>query len=126
VTRLAELALESRDGLVMATVRGELDLSNVREISGGIVDGTPNSAAGLIVDLSAVTYLDSAGLNCLFDMSERLRTRRQRFCIVVPRSSLISRIISFSNMREVADVAQNVEDAVTAISRPGASGHSPT
>ena len=123
--RLAEFALEVRGGLALAQVRGDIDLSNVREIGVGIVEGTPNTAAGLIVDLTDVTYLDSAGLNCLFDVSERLRTRRQRFCLVVPDNSLINRIIVFSNFKEVAEVVHRVDDAIALMSSPVAPGHTP-
>jgi anti-anti-sigma factor len=117
VTPLADLTLEVRDGPVVAAIRGDIDLSNVRDISSRIIDATPNSATGLVVDLSNVTYLDSAGLNCLFDFSERLQTRRQRFCIIVPDKSLISRIITFSNIGHVASVVHRLDDALAVMSR---------
>jgi anti-anti-sigma factor len=118
VRRLADFAIEVRDGLALARIRGDIDLSNVREIGAGIVEGTPNAAAGLIVDLTSVTYLDSAGLNCLFEVSERLRTRRQRFCLVVPPDSLINRIMVFSNFKEVAALVNRVDDALVLMSSP--------
>ena len=40
--------------------------------------GLRMKAAGLVIDLSQVTYLDSVGIELLFDLARRLRTHRQQ------------------------------------------------
>ena len=45
------------------------------------------------IDLSATTYLDSAGLNLLFALGEELRGRQQQLGLVVTEGSPIARMI---------------------------------
>lgn len=113
MTRMAQLTVEDREGLILVGIEGEIDLSNARDIAVQIIDATPNSAKGLVVDLSALTYVDSAGLNSLFNLGQRSQSRRQHFCLVVPERSFISRIITFSNIGDVAPVVQTVDDALS-------------
>ena len=48
MNELASVASELDDGLVIARVVGEIDLSNSREIEREIADGVPNSADGMV------------------------------------------------------------------------------
>jgi hypothetical protein len=42
-----------------------------------------------VVDLSRVNYVDSVGLNVLFDVAESLSGRQMRLASVVPRDGLV-------------------------------------
>ena len=69
----------------LVAITGEVDLSNARACSTGCaghaVPTTPRSSS---LDLSATTYLDSAGIAALFRLAQRLRIRRQDLRLVVP------------------------------------------
>ena len=87
---LADLHLSDAEGAILATVVGEVDMSNASAIKTALTDGTPNSVAGLILDLSRVDYLDSAGIQLLLKLHGALRTRAQELVLVVPGESVVA------------------------------------
>jgi anti-anti-sigma factor len=77
----------------VATVVGEIDMSNaarVRERIAGFV--TPEDWA-VVLDLSELTFIDSAGLYAVSVLAELLEERRQRLFLCVPPSASIARTI---------------------------------
>ena len=88
--RLADLFVESAHGIVHARVSGEIDLSNATGLRRELERAVPNDAAGLILDLSAVDYLDSAGIHLIYRLREDLRTRNQQLRLVLPSDSPVS------------------------------------
>jgi anti-sigma B factor antagonist len=59
------------DGAAVLEAVGEIDMSNVDAFAAAIDQGTA-SGTPLIVDLSAIEYLDSAGLTVLFARAGRI------------------------------------------------------
>jgi anti-sigma B factor antagonist len=57
--------VEERDGVVVARVFGEVDLSNAAEVEADVLAAAATSRGPFVVDLTAVTFLDSAGVRCL-------------------------------------------------------------
>ncbi|MER6035822.1 MULTISPECIES: STAS domain-containing protein [unclassified Streptomyces] len=56
------------DGTPRLVVGGEIDMSNV----GSLADALDRGSGPLVLDLTAVEYLDSAGLSVLFAHADRL------------------------------------------------------
>lgn len=88
--------VDRRDGSPAVVATGEIDLSNVgsfaRALSDAIVD---NAGQTVTVDLSAVDYLDSGGINVLFTSADHIRL------IVKP---LLLPVLTISGLTEVASV----------------------
>ncbi len=95
---LATVTEERHGDLTIAVVDGEVDASNAAHIRGRLRELITNRSAALIVDLTRTTYLDSAGINVLFDLGTELRDRQQELHLVVPSSSPITRAISFTGL----------------------------
>src|SRR4051794_39194408 len=85
-------------------VTGEVDLSNVDEFCAALESAVPNSAFGLSLDLSGVTYLDSTGIRVLFRLDRELRERQQRLRIVVPEDAVIRRVLELAGVFGSLDV----------------------
>ena len=81
---LARLSVETRGDLELARVAGELDASNVAEISEELLGAVSNQARAVVLDLSQTSYIDSSGISLIFDAVARLRNRRQELRLVVP------------------------------------------
>ena len=99
---LADVALERTDGLIVATVVGEIDMSNavrVRERIAGFV--TPEDWA-VVLDLSGLTFIDSAGLHGVSVLAELLEERRQRLFLSVPPGGNIARTIELVGLHSVS------------------------
>jgi anti-anti-sigma factor len=105
----------SGDDVVIARLSGEVDLSNASEVGDDLAAGMPNSALGLVLDLTATTYLDSSGVHLVFDLAERLRTRQQQLRIVVPAGAPIRRVLRIVELGDTVPVLASVDEAVEAI-----------
>lgn len=77
---------------------GEVDLSNVDQLEAGIRAAVPCAAAGLVLDLSGVDYLDSTGLRLLFQLARELRDRQQTLTLVVPAASRLRRVLELGGV----------------------------
>jgi anti-sigma B factor antagonist len=114
VTLLARV-IETRHGdVLVAAVEGEVDASNTDEIADRLRTATSNRTTSLIVDLSETTYLDSAGINMLFELSTDLRERQQRLLLVVPPSSPILRAIGITGLDSAVPTHPDREAALAA------------
>ncbi|MFE9011909.1 anti-anti-sigma factor [Streptomyces sp. CS090A] len=67
-TPLTLTASRRPDGTTVLTAVGEIDMSNAQSLATALDD----APGPLVLDLSDVEYLDSAGLSVLFPHAERL------------------------------------------------------
>jgi anti-sigma B factor antagonist len=108
---LARIASHDEDNLRVVEVAGEVDTSNVDELRSGALDGFPNSAFGLILDLRALSYIDSAGIALVFEVAERLGQRGQAVALVVQPSALIRHALDVTGIDDVAPIVATLEAA---------------
>ena len=104
-----ELTFERRGGVVLAHVKGEVDLSNVSPVRAELLKAVPNAATALVLDLSLTDHLDSSGVRLIFELSERLESRGQELRLVVPERSAISRVLDITEVHRVVRVAPSLE-----------------
>ena len=105
----------SGDDVVVARIGGEIDISNSADIADRLGTAVPNSALGLVVDLTATSYLDSSGVHLLFDLGERLTRRQQQLRVVVPEGAPIRRVLRIVHLGESVPVLASVDEAVAGI-----------
>ena len=99
---LATLRVRERGTIVMATIDGEIDLSNAGELLDELTSAVPNSARGLLIDLTALEFLDSSGIHMLYDLAERLATRQQGFAVILEPNAPPRRAIEVSGVEPAA------------------------
>ena len=117
MTRLAQLQLDEEGGITIATVDGEIDLSNAAELEMAISHAVGNEALGLVVDLVGVDYLDSSGVTLLFNLARRLSRRQQEFVVVVPGEAHVREILSLSGATEALALHESVAEALSELNR---------
>jgi anti-anti-sigma factor len=105
--------------VVVVRIEEEVDLSNADRLGAQAAKAVPNSAAGLVIDLSGAAYIDSAGIGLLFRLGERLQRRRQHLAVVVPDESPVRRVLVVSAIDRVVDLAATVEDASSRVRMAG-------
>jgi anti-anti-sigma factor len=115
MTRLADLDLAERDGVVVATLAGELDLSNVADVDDALSQAAPSDVLGLVVDMSALRHIDSAGIRMLFDLRRRLARRRQELALAVPPRARIRDVLELLAVSETVPLCDAVDAAVEAV-----------
>jgi anti-anti-sigma factor len=106
---LEELDFERRGDVVLAHVRGEVDLSNVSPVRAQLLKAVPNAATALVLDLSRTDHLDSSGVRLIFELSERLESRGQKLRLVVPDDSVISRVLVITEVHRVVPVSSSLD-----------------
>jgi anti-sigma B factor antagonist len=109
---LADVHFEEHDGNPVARVRGEIDMSNVAELSLTLQNAVGQAAAGMVIDFSTTDYLDSAGLQFIFDLGKRLRDRGQRLYLVVPPGSAVGGVLDIVNVESLAPRFETLGQAV--------------
>jgi anti-anti-sigma factor len=112
VTTPAEIAVERRDGTLVAHLGGEIDMTNAGLMRDQLLESVPNDALALVIDLSECRYLDSAGIEILFDLSRRLRRRRQDLRLVVPPGSPLIRVLELTEVGTAAPLHETVDSAI--------------
>ena len=93
MTRLATITDEHHGDIPVVTIAGEIDASNSSEIAGRLYAALSNRSTAIVVDLTPTTYIDSAGINLLFELSNNLGERQQRLHLVVATASPIARMV---------------------------------
>jgi anti-anti-sigma factor len=96
VSQLANLFVWRRDGVVVAAVTGEIDVSNAARLERAIAEELDRAAAGLVVDLGGLEFMDSSGVHMLFALARRLTQRGLGFALVVPPDNLPRRVLELS------------------------------
>jgi anti-anti-sigma factor len=115
VIRLAELEFDDSPDVRVARVVGELDLSNATDIADALAAAAEEATLGLVIDMSGLTHIDSAGVRLLFDLRRRLSVRRQTLALAVPPDARIRDVLAMAAVHETVPVAATVEEAVAAI-----------
>lgn len=111
------LRVERDREIPVVYLHGEIDIVNASQVGTQLFEAAPNDAAGMVVDLSGVTYLDSRGLHLLFELSERLRVRDQRLHLVIPPNALIRRVLTVTHMDAVVPLYADLQDAIEQMSK---------
>lgn len=120
MTDIANLSLDSSNGVVVATLSGEVDLSNATQITRDVLNAVPNEALGLVVDLSDVSYLDSAGVRMLAELDRRLGWRAQALRIATPQESRCRMVLSVAGLDGLLSMEVSVEAARASLTGPNA------
>jgi len=122
VSAESQFRVADRGSIPVAHIEGELDASSAPALRNRLYDAVANDDLGLVVDLSDATYVDSAGLNLLFELAERLTTRQVAFAVVYPEGGIVERVFTLVDIASVASVHHSVDAAVHGILSRGGNG----
>jgi anti-anti-sigma factor len=112
VTALVRIDTERWGGVVLASVRGELDASNVGLVGGRLRGVLENRSEALVLDLTATSYLDSAGIALLFGLTTELQVHQQTLHLVVDPASPLARIVALSGVSAAIPTHDSVRAAL--------------
>jgi anti-anti-sigma factor len=110
--KLGDVQFTESGSMLIAAVSGEIDMSNAERIRDTIVQTTSNQALGLILDLSSLRYLDSAGIHLVFRLRERLRARGQTLALVIPARSASTDAIRLAGAMPHIDTFESLDEAL--------------
>jgi anti-anti-sigma factor len=108
------VSVESRDGILIVHVHGDIDLSNVSAFTTAL-DGSGDEPRRVVVDLSAARFFDSSGLRALFQIGTALHTRGGQLAIALPATVPLRRLLEISGADAIAGIEESVEAAIERI-----------
>jgi anti-anti-sigma factor len=112
---LADVQITHAPGAVVARLIGEIDLSNAEELGATVIGSTPNDARGVVLDLSGVEYLDSAGIYVIHGMRASLQARGKSLLLVIPAESPLHDALRLSGAERPGELADHVDAALRAL-----------
>jgi anti-anti-sigma factor len=113
---LVEIERSEHDGVRVVTVTGELDISNVAALEDATFD-LPNDALGIVLDLCAATYIDSATLGLMFKLQRSLQRRGQILRVACAPGSSPQRVLELTGFGQEVDWESDRAAAIAAIQR---------
>jgi anti-anti-sigma factor len=108
------MEVEHIDGVPIAHVRQDIDAATVAGIQTQLDETLGPDAFSLIVDVTETGYIDSAGIDMLMRLGERLGQRRATLMLVIPADSQLSRLAALVGLDSALDVHRTVRGALRA------------
>jgi anti-sigma B factor antagonist len=110
------LAVEriSADSSELLAVRGEIDIATSPRLIAALNELVTDSASAVVVDLTAVEFMDSTGLALLVRAQRRMRKRGRGFAVVCPDGP-VRRIFEITDMVGTLRVSPTREGAFAAL-----------
>lgn len=102
-----------RDSCVVLTVLGDLDLAGAPRLRQSVVSETAAGIRHLVLDLTAVDFIDSIGLGVVVGALRRLRAHDGELSVVCPEQR-IRRVFEICDLDRIFTLHGTVDDAVAA------------
>lgn len=109
---MSPLDIEQVDGVPVARVDEDIDAANVSAVQQQLAGALSPDALSLVVDLSATRYVDSAGIDMLLRLSDRLDHRRARLILVIPDASQLKRLAMLVGLPDAIAIHPSLTSAL--------------
>jgi len=109
---MSHLNTEQIDGVTVAHVKEDIDAASAAAIQQHLADALGPDALNLVVDLSDTGYIDSAGIDMLLRLSDRLDHRRAQLVLVIPETSQLKRLAMIVGLPEAITIRPSLGDAL--------------
>jgi len=110
----ARVDAEQRGDVPVAAIEGEIDAANADWAGSRLRRLLSNRSHALVVDLSATTHLDSAGIAMLFQLAADMRLHQQELRVVLAGSP-VARMVSLTGLDQAAALYGTVDEAVAGL-----------
>lgn len=109
-----EVVVESvSEGARLVRVRGELDLATAPELEAALV--ASDAEAGLVVDLSSCTFVDSTSVRVLLELARERASNGGRTAVVASDPGVL-RVLEITALDRLLPIYQTADDAVAYVS----------
>ncbi len=107
------LDVSERDGWSILAVAGEVDVATAPRLRERVIQLVNDGRHRIIVDLSAVDFLDSTGLGVLVGALKRVRTHDGELALVCAESRIL-KVFEITGLTKVFSMHQSIDKAVAA------------
>lgn len=114
---MSTLDIERIEGVPIAHIREDIDAANVSTTQQQLADALHPDAASLVIDLSDIRYVDSAGIDMLLRLGDRLDHRRAKLFLVIPDDSQLKRLAIIVGLPDALAIHSTLADALQAAAK---------
>ncbi len=105
--------------VLIVEVTGEIDMDTAPQLQTELSDALRHAAGGVcVVDLTAVSYLGSAGLNALLSATQEAEQRHEPLRLVVDANRPVVRPIMVTGLSDVLSLYHSMDEALRAGRQP--------
>jgi anti-sigma B factor antagonist len=112
---MAEVRYEREEETVVAILTGEIDMSNATSVRQQIAESVTPDDDAVIIDMSQLSFIDSAGLHAMIELGTVLDERRQQLLLCLPSKSTIRRAIEIIGLPHAVSVYADRGEAMEAV-----------
>jgi anti-sigma B factor antagonist len=105
-------AHEQHQDVAVLSVHGEVDLGTAPALREAILPVLERQTGRLVVDLSEVPFMDSAGVHVLVDTLRRLKPQNRPLAIVCREAGPVHRLLALVGLLDALTVYRSRESAV--------------
>lgn len=109
---MSPLDLEKVNGVPIAHIDEDIDAANAKAIQQELAHALDPDALSLVVDLSDTRYVDSAGIDMLLRLSDRLDRRRAKLILVIPEASQLKRLTTIVGLPNATAIQPSLPAAL--------------
>ena len=111
----AEIRFSAEQDVMVVTVTGELDHSNADDVLVTATTALTGDTAGVVLDLTGVTYLDSAAINVIFLLDDQLQRSGQHLRLAMLPDAAPRDALAFAGVLAAVTVTETVGSATASI-----------
>jgi anti-sigma B factor antagonist len=109
---MSPLDTERIDGVPIARVSEDIDAANAAVVQRQLADALDPGSLSLVIDLSDTRFIDSAGIDMLLRLSDRLEHRRAKLILVIPDSSQLGRLAAIVGLPGAIAIRPTLSEAL--------------
>ena len=102
--------IREEGGVAIVALSGDVDLESSPKVRGALLDCV-GMKRGVLVDMSAVSYIDSSGVASLVEAYQSARRDSTRFALVAV-SDAAMRVLELARLDQVFAIHESVSDAI--------------
>lgn len=107
-----DIPIERNDGTLVAAPAGRIDGFNAQEFHQSLTGAISGDDTAVLVDMSGLNYISSAGLRSILMIAKALWQRKARF-MLCSLSGSISEVFKMSGFDKIIEIRESRETALS-------------
>ena len=106
-----EIKKEKKNDITCLRIEGCLDASNSSVAEKSVLDTVAAEGANMIIDLSELQYISSAGLRVILVVAKDIKTKNGKI-VLCSMTDSVRKVFEISGFTSIFDIQDNVEAAL--------------
>lgn len=113
-----ELKLRNRSGVTVVEIEGEIDLFHANKLKQFVTELLENNVNRVILNMQAVTYIDSSGIGALLHIFSEAK-KRKRYMFFSNIHGSVKKVIELTKLTGYFPIVGDVETTIEQLANKG-------